>query len=421
MEYCAPKGMHDVKPNESYKWHFIEDIMRKTVSKYGFLEARTPVVEHTELFLRGVGKTTDIVQKEMYTFNDKGDRSVTLKPEGTAGMVRLFVENKLFSDVQPTKMYYLNSPIFRYEKPQAGRLREHHQFGVEMFGAGKPEADAECILLASEVINKVGISGLSVRLNSIGCPECRPKYQKALHSFLESNYDNLCETCKSRFQTNPLRILDCKVPSCQKLLKNVPVIKDYLCDDCENHFEQLLSILDDNGVRYEISPMLVRGLDYYTKTVFEIYSDKIGSQGAICGGGRYDKLISEIGGPDIPGVGFGMGMERLLLLMEEVGTQIPEPIIYDVFLASTGPDTEKYAFRLSQQLRDLGYSVGSDVVGRSLKAQFKYADKIQAKYVIVIGEDEVSSRCGKIKELSTGNTFETSLEALAISKLISNE
>ena len=320
MAYKAPKGTRDVLPEESYRWQRLEALIRGVVAKYGLLEVRTPVIEHTELFLRAIRISIDIVQKEMYTFEDKGGRSITLKPEGTAGVVRLFVEHGLFGDVQPTKLFYLNSPVFRYERPQAGRLREHHQFGVEIFGAPAPSADAECIAIVLEVLDAVGLKGLSVRLNSIGCPHCRPRYHEALRAYLAGRYDELCETCRARYETNPLRILDCKTPSCGEIVAQAPNIMDFLCDDCRAHMDRLLVLLDAMGVRYELTPTLVRGLDYYTRTVFEVFSERIGAQGAICGGGRYDGLVEQLGGPACPGVGFGLGMERLLLLMQQCGT-----------------------------------------------------------------------------------------------------
>lgn len=349
MASCkAPKGTKDVLPEQSYQWQFLEARIRDIVKKYGFLETRTPVIEHTELFQRGVGETTDIVQKEMYTFLDKGERSITLKPEGTAGVARMFVENNLSGDTQPTKMYYLYSPTFRYEKPQAGRLREHHQFGVEFFGASKPTADAECIAVAAELLESLGCSGLTVRLNSIGDSACRPNYQAALKDYFRSRYDELCETCKVRFETNPLRVLDCKVDSCRKIAKDAPVIGDFLCDDCRAHQNELLKLLDGMGIQYVIDPKLVRGLDYYTKTVFEITSESIGSQSAVCGGGRYDGLVEEIGGPHTPAVGFGLGMERLLLVLENTGYQIEKPVRYDLYIASMGQEAEEKAFLIAQ-------------------------------------------------------------------------
>lgn len=418
MAYQAPKGTRDVLPSESYKWQYVEGLIREITAKYGLQEARTPVIEHTELFLRGVGQTTDIVQKEMYTFNDKGDRSITLKPEGTAGIVRLFVEHNLYADTQPTKMFYLTNPVFRYEKPQAGRLREHHQFGVEMFGAPKASADAECIAIVIELLNRIGLSGLAVRLNSIGCPECRPKYQAALKEFLKQHHEELCETCRTRFELNPLRILDCKVPSCQKLLEGAPVISDFLCDDCRMHMKELTERLELLGIRYELTPTLVRGLDYYTKTVFEVFSDQIGSQGAICGGGRYDKLVEELGGPACSGVGFGLGMERLLLLMEQTGVEIPVPVRYDIYVAGLGQNADLKAFELCQQMRALGLKAETDHVGRSVKAQMKFADKIGARYVCVLGDNEIENGSVIVKNMKNGEAYTLQIDAEKIYNLI---
>ena len=416
--YRAPKGTKDVLPEQSYQWQFLEARIREIVKKYGFLEVRTPVFEHTELFLRGVGETTDIVQKEMYTFLDKGERSVTLKPEGTAGVVRMFVENNLFAEIQPTKMFYLYSPTFRYERPQAGRLREHHQFGVEFFGASKPSADAECIAVATELLASLGCDGLTVRLNSIGCPKCRPHYHEALKSYLHEHYDALCETCKTRLETNPLRVLDCKVESCQKIANGAPIIGDYLCDECRDHQDHLFKLLDGMGIRYVIDPRLVRGLDYYTKTVFEITSENIGSQSAVCGGGRYDGLVEEIGGPHTPAIGFGLGMERLLLELENTGYQIEKPVRYDLYIASMGEEAEQTAFLLANNLRKGGAKVEIDHIGRSVKAQMKYADKIGARYVLVLGGDELAKGEAKLKHMSDGNETTTALDADSIRKLM---
>ena len=329
MQIQAPKGMKDVTPKESYKWQYIEKLMRSACAEFGYRETRTPVLEHTELFARGVGDTTDIVQKEMYTFTDKGDRSVTLKPEGTAGAVRMFLENKLFADAQPTKMFYLYCPVFRYEKPQAGRLREHHQFGVEVFGAPRASADAEVISLAISILNELGIKSVKAKINSIGCPECRPQYNAALKEYLKANYDELCETCKTRYEKNPLRILDCKEKRCGEIAAAAPKVLDYLCPECQAHFEELKASLDALGIEYEVDPMIVRGLDYYTKTVFELVSTEGAYTGTVCGGGRYDGLIEELGGPKMNAVGFGMGMERLLLVAESFNP-IPEPNLVDI-------------------------------------------------------------------------------------------
>ena len=416
--YKAPKGTRDILPEQSYQWQFLEAKIREIVKKYGFLETRTPVFEHTELFLRGVGETTDIVQKEMYTFLDKGERSVTLKPEGTAGVVRMFVENNLYGETQPTKMFYLYSPTFRYERPQAGRLREHHQFGVEFFGSPKPSADAECIAVATELLGSLGCGGLTVRLNSIGCPKCRPHYHEALKGYLHEHYDELCETCKVRLEQNPLRVLDCKVEGCQKIANAAPIIGDYLCDECKDHQTHLLALLDGMGVRYVIDPRLVRGLDYYTKTVFEITSESIGSQSAVCGGGRYDGLVEEIGGPHTPAIGFGLGMERLLLVLENTGYQIEKPIRYDLYIASMGEEAETRAFLLANQLRRCSVKAEIDHIGRSVKAQLKYADKVGARYVLVLGGDELEKGEAKLKRMSDGTEIATALTADEISKLI---
>ena len=409
MAYKAPKGTKDVLPEESYRWQYLEQTMRSVVRKYGLLEARTPCIEHTELFLRGVGNTTDIVQKEMYTFTDKGDRSITLKPEGTAGAVRMFVENGLFSEAQPTKMFYLYCPVFRYERPQAGRLREHHQFGVEVFGAPDASADAEVIAIASELFETIGVHDLTIKLNSIGCPKCRGNYQNALREYLKGRYDELCPDCKSRFETNPLRILDCKVDHCKEIVKEAPHTMDYVCDDCRNHMDQLTSLLDAIGIRYELDSMLVRGLDYYTKTVFEIVSGMPGAQGTLCGGGRYDGLIKELGGPDMPAVGFGLGMERLLLIMDQLGVTVEKPLRYELMLLGMGDEGKKLAFVLCQKLRALGICADTDHVGRSVKAQMKYADKVGAANVLVLGDNEISENKALIKNMKTGAQIETSL------------
>ncbi len=416
--YKAPKGTRDILPEQSYQWQFLEARIREIVKKYGFLETRTPVFEHTELFLRGVGETTDIVQKEMYTFLDKGERSVTLKPEGTAGVVRMYVENNLFGETQPTKMFYLYSPTFRYERPQAGRLREHHQFGVEFFGASKPTADAECIAVATELLKSLGCGGLTVRLNSIGDPKCRPQYHEALKGYLRGHVDELCETCKVRLEQNPLRVLDCKVESCQKVANAAPIISDYLCDDCRDHQTQLLRLLDGMGINYVIDPRLVRGLDYYTKTVFEITSDSIGSQSAVCGGGRYDGLVEEIGGPHTPAVGFGLGMERLLLVLENTGYTIEKPLRYELYIASMGEEAQERAFLLANALRLRGIPVEIDHIGRSVKAQLKYADKVGARFVLVLGDDELSKGEARLKRMSDGQETITALNAESIHKLM---
>ena len=390
MKISAQKGTKDVLPNESYKWQYIEKEWAKICSEYGFKEMRTPTFEATQLFNRGIGDTTDVVQKEMYTFEDMGHRSITLKPEGTSPAVRAFIESNQYAETQPTKYYYSTS-CFRYEKPQAGRLREFHQFGIENFGTGSMLADAEVIALANVFLGRMGINDIELHISSVGCRECRSKHREALQKFLKPKYDDLCETCKSRFDKNPMRILDCKSEVCKKLVKDAPVMLDYLCDDCKKDFEQLLSYLDTMGVKYTIDPNIVRGLDYYTKTAFEFITNKIGAQGTVCGGGRYDHLIEEIGGPDMPGVGFGLGKERLIMLMEEFGNDFGGNPVPKIFIAWIGDEAKEYSIKLLQELRAKGISTEIDTKERNLKGQMKYADKLGAEYTIVIGEDEVKS------------------------------
>lgn len=408
----APKGTKDVIPSESHKWHYIEKTMREMCALYGARELRTPIIEHTELFLRGVGDTTDIVQKEMYTFLDKGERSITLKPEGTAGMVRAFIENRLFNEPMPQKLYYLNSPTFRYEKPQAGRLREHHQFGIEMVGSFAPETDAEVILLALTLFKKLGVHDLMLHINSIGCPECRKEYNAALREYLGGYLNEMCETCRGRFEKNPMRIIDCKEPRCREIVKNAPRTIDYLCDDCRKHFEGVKACLDAAGAEYVIDPDIVRGLDYYTGTVFEVISNRIGAQGAVCAGGRYNGLIEELGGQSIPAVGFGMGMERLLAVMEANGVEFPKEQGPTVYFAANGDAPRRKAFALTQELREAGVPAEFDHMERSFKAQFKYANKIEAKYTVAIGEEELELGRVKIKCMADGAEREASIDSL---------
>ena len=409
----APKGTKDVIPSESYKWHYIENTMRELCALYGAHELRTPIIEHTELFLRGVGDTTDIVQKEMYTFEDKGGRSITLKPEGTAGMVRAFLENRLFNEPMPQKLYYLNSPTFRYEKPQAGRLREHHQFGIEVVGSYAPETDAEVILLALSLFKKLGVRDLMLHINSIGCPECRKEYNDALRKYLEGYLGEMCETCRARFDKNPMRIIDCKEPRCKEIVKNAPRTIDYLCDNCKKHFEGVKACLNAAGAEYVLDPDIVRGLDYYTGTVFEVISNRIGAQGAVCAGGRYNGLIEELGGPSIPAVGFGMGMERLLAVMENNEVEFPKPPETTVYFAANGDAPRMKAFALSQKLREAGISSEFDHMERSFKAQFKYANKLGAKYTVAIGEEELASGAVKVKCMADGTETEVEISRLA--------
>ncbi len=396
----APRGTKDVLPNDSYRWQHVEAKMREAAAQAGFREVRTPVFEHTELFLRGVGDTTDIVQKEMYTFKDKGDRSITLKPEGTAGAVRALLESSLYADALPSKMYYLNAPIFRYEAPQSGRLREHHQFGLECFGAKDASADAELIMLAYRLLSGLGVKKLSVNINSIGCPNCRPRYHAELKSFLGERVQDMCGDCKTRFERNPLRVLDCKQPHCQELVKDAPSMLDLLCDECREHFAQLQAFLTAAKIPYAIDSRIVRGLDYYTKTVFELITATENGNLTVCGGGRYDNLVEQLGGPSLSAVGFGMGIERVLMLLDGEGIELPRPDLYDVFVTYMG-DHKVDAFALVQSLRDAGVKADMDHTGRSLKAQFKYANKVAARLTATLGDDEVANGVVKVKNMAT--------------------
>lgn len=396
----APRGTKDVLPQDSYRWQVVEAKMRKAAALAGYREVRTPVFEHTELFARGVGDTTDIVQKEMYTFKDKGDRSLTLKPEGTAGAVRAFLENNLYAEALPCKMYYVNSPIFRYEAPQSGRLREHHQFGLECFGAQDATTDAELILLAYRLVSSLGVKNLAVKINSIGCPNCRPKYHARLKEFLADRIDELCPTCRTRFERNPLRVLDCKEKHCQELVQNAPSILDLLCDDCADHFAQLQECLQAAGIPYVVDSRIVRGLDYYTKTVFELITQTPEGNLTVCGGGRYDNLVEELGGPSIPAAGFGMGIERLLMLLDSEGVQLPCPDTLDVFVTYMG-QAKLAAFRLVEELRAAGIKADMDHCGRSLKAQFKFANKTGAPLTATLGEEELAQGVVKLRDMNT--------------------
>ena len=405
----AIKGTKDILPSEVYKNQYIEATCLTVAENFGYKEMRTPVFEHTELFQRGVGDTTDVVQKEMYTFDDKGGRSITLRPEGTAGAARSFLENGLSNEALPQKICYLTS-CYRYEKPQAGRLREFHQFGIECFGATSPLADAEMIALAKQIFDELGVKDLHLELNSIGCPTCRAEYHKALKEYFASRVDELCDTCRDRLDRNPMRILDCKSPVCSEIAKDAPVVLDYLCDECKEHFEKTKSYLDAMNIEYIVNPQIVRGLDYYTKTVFEFVADSIGAQGTVCGGGRYDGLIEELGGQHTPSLGFGMGLERLQLVMEAQGCEFPEPSRPDLFIVAMGDKATLKAVEIAKDMRDEGYSVVYDLNGRSLRAQMKYADKINAKYNVVIGDNEVDTKSAVLKDMATGEQSNISLE-----------
>lgn len=407
-QITAPKGTQDVLPSQSYKWQYVENIIRDTCRLYGFSEIRTPVFEHTEVFVRGVGDTTDVVTKEMYTFEDKGGRSVTLRPEGTAGIVRSFIENGIFNDPLPAKLFYLIN-CFRYEKPQKGRLRQFSQFGVELFGAVSPQTDAHVISLPYTVFKKFGIDGIKLHINSIGCKECRGKYREALIEYFEDKKEALCPTCNERLYKNPMRILDCKSDICKEIAKGAPKITDYLCGDCEAHFESVKSLLDNMGIEYTVDPTIVRGLDYYNRTVFEFISDNIGAQGTVCGGGRYDGMTEQLGGADYAGIGFAMGLERIMLLLENADIEKPTP---DIYLAPMGERAARECARLAMALTNDGVSVEYDLMSRSLKAQMKFANKINAKTVAVIGDSELDSGVVKLKNMATGAEVETDIAAI---------
>lgn len=403
------KGTEDVLPKESYRWQFIENIMREESRTYGFKEIRTPVFEHTELFARGVGQTTDVVQKEMYTFDTKGGESVTLRPEGTAGAARAVLEHALENEGLPIKASYFVS-CYRYEKPQAGRLREFHQFGLEEYGTQSPVADAELICVAQSIFDRLGLSGIRLEINSIGCPECRAKYHEALKAYFESYKGELCETCLSRLEKNPMRILDCKSPICSKIAENAPKITDYLCDECDEHFKAVQKYLDVAKVEYTVNPTIVRGLDYYTKTVFEFVTDCIGAQGTVCGGGRYDGLIEELGGKHLPSLGFAMGLERLLMVMDKQGIEIPDNHECALYIATMGDNAKIKAFELLKQVRECGLIAETDVVGRGLRPQMKYADKIGAKYSLVLGDNEIEENKARVKNMNSGEQTELVLD-----------
>lgn len=406
-----PKGTKDILPEESYKWHFVENLFRGIANTFGFSEIRTPTFEHTELFLRGVGETTDIVNKEMYTFLDKGNRSITLKPEGTAGVARAFVENGLSSIAQPTKMYYISS-VFRYEKPQAGRLREHHQLGVEIFGSEEPYADVEAILFADSFFKKLGINNLTLTINNIGCTTCREEYNKVLRSYFCDNIESLCEMCKARLEKNPLRILDCKEDSCKTIISQAPLCTDYLCDSCIAHKKSVENMLTFLKVNFTNNPYLVRGLDYYTGTVFEFISDNIGAQGTICGGGRYNNLVEEIGGNKTPAVGFGLGIERLLMLMESIEIKILNDESPFIYIAPFSQDFYNDALAIVNSLRKNNIKADIDILSRGLKAQLKYASKKQYEYLIVVGQNEAELGQYNLKNMNSGEEYIVTFDEL---------
>ena len=406
------RGTADILPSEMLLWQYIEKTMREEAALYGFEETRFPTFEATELFSRGVGGTTDVVQKEMYTFEDRDGRSISLRPEGTAGVARSVLENGLLSGAMPLKLYYIAN-FFRYEKPQAGRSREFYQFGTEMFGAPDAAADFTVISMADTFRKKLGIKNTALHINSIGCPECRPKYREKLVAYLRANESELCDTCRTRLEANPLRILDCKNESCRRVAEGAPRTVDNLCDDCRAHMDKLEKCLKSSGTEYRIDPHIVRGLDYYTRTVFEFIAEDIGAQSTICGGGRYDGLVKELGGPDMPAVGFAMGISRLILAMEQSGALDFEENVPELYIASMGDGAQLRAIEIVSDLRKNGICAECDIVGRSLKAQMKYADKIGARYTLILGDSELESGRAQLKNMSDSTQTEIALGDVA--------
>ena len=408
----APRGTKDITPKDVYKWHYIEKKFREICALYGYEEIRTPIFEHTEVFARSVGDTTDVVQKEMYSFTDRGDRQLSLKPEGTAGVIRSFIENKMYADTQPTKLYYI-TPCFRYERPQAGRQRQFHQFGIEVLGSDGPSVDAEVISLAVQFFNEMGLKNLSVNINSVGCPTCREEYNRKLKEYLDKKVDVLCETCLERKDKNPMRVIDCKNPHCKENLQDIPFMIDHLCEDCKDHFDKLQTYLKEMDINYVVDKTIVRGLDYYKKTAFEIISNDIGSQSTVCGGGRYDGLVEMLGGPKgISGIGFALGAERLLLTLENNNIEIENPKSTDIYIATIGDAAKTKSFKLIKDLRTNHISADNDNLDKSLKAQFKYSDKLNAKYTVVIGDDELANDTATLKNMKTSEQTTIKLSEL---------
>ena len=410
MLTTKPRGTNDFLPGEVEKWQYLEGLIRELFANYHYKEIRTPIFEHTELFLRSVGETSDIVSKEMYSFEDKGLRHVTLRPEGTAGTVRAFVENKLFAQSLPVKLYYIG-PMFRYDQPQAGRYRQFHQFGCEVLGSADPMVDAEVISFAVDLFTKLGLESLSVLINTVGCDKCRPRYHEALKEYFSQYKDQLCPTCLERLDKNPLRILDCKEEGCKAVASGAPTTLDYACDDCKAHFEKVCSYLESVGIKYDVDTTLVRGLDYYTQTAFEVIMNKVGSQqNAICGGGRYNKLVSQVGGDDIPGMGFAAGMERVLLTIAEEGITLPVEQKVDVYVAPLGEKAKDVCFKLTHSLRSAGLTVETDYLSRSMKAQMKAADKAGARFTVIIGDDELAKGEAVVRTMDTSSQETIPLE-----------
>jgi histidyl-tRNA synthetase len=412
MITTRPRGTDDLLPREADRWRRVEETFRQLCREYNYEEIRTPVFEHTELFERGVGDTTDIVEKEMYTFKDRGDRSITLRPEGTAPIVRAYLENNLYAGPQPVKVFY-TGPMFRYDKPQAGRYRQFHQVGAEVLGTGDPVVDAELIAMVMDFYARLGLKGLELHINSVGCPRCRSVLRLKLQDFFRSRLVELCINCRRRFEKNPLRILDCKIQKCSELAGDAPTTVDCLCADCRTHFHKVKTLLDRLDIPYLVDGRLVRGLDYYTHTAFEIIAPDIGAQSSIGGGGRYNGLIEACGGPPMPGVGYALGVERILLAMERQGVDFPSRDRPDVFVVSTGPAYDEEAFDLLFKLRKSGLNADKDYLGRSLKAQMKFAGKAGCRFVVILGSDELKRGSVAVKDMTTGAQVELPLEGLA--------
>ena len=405
----APRGTKDILPDSVGSWNYVEQKIRDICARFGYEEIRTPMFEHTELFHRGIGEGTDVVDKEMYTFEDRGGRSITLRPENTASAVRAYLQNKLYGDGALTKLFYIGS-MFRYDRPQAGRMREFHQFGVEALGEANPAVDAEIILLAMEFLKSLGLKDLKLSLNSVGCPSCRPAYRKALQDYFRPHLEELCGDCKERFERSPLRILDCKADADKEFMTGAPNITDCLCDECREHFEKVQSFLRDAGVDFELDPRLVRGLDYYTKTAFEIKYAPLGAQSAVAGGGRYDGLIAEMGGNPTPAVGFATGLERVLLALEKQGLLPEQEKKSDAFVVALGAEAQSAGFKLLQKLREAGLKALMDYAGRSMKAQMKQAGKAGARFALILGEDEIKENAVMLKDMEKSEQQKVSLD-----------